>query len=757
LPFLENALQEANFETLNANVYKVDGDQDAANDINEFKPYKIIDKEVTDQAGNKQIIKVGVIGLVTPQIMDWDKANLEGKVKAKDIVETAKKYILQIKAEGADIVVALAHTGFDGSAAGSLRNAENAVLPLSKVEGIDAILFGHKHVVFPGTAADFKNVEAVNPVNGIINGVASVEAGNWGNNLGVIDLTLEKVDGKWQVTGKKAAARPIFETVNKVKVPLVDGADPEIVAAVKQAHDETVSYVNGKIGVTTAPMFSFFARVQDDPTIQIVNNAQTAYAKDYIAKNLPAYKDVPVLSAGAPFKAGRGGPSDYTNIAQGDLSIISANDLYLYPNTLKAVELTGEQVKEWIEMSAGQFNTINPNNPAEQELINPGFEAFNYDVIDGLKYEIDVTNPAKYAPNGDLINPDSSRVKNLTMADGTAFDPNQKFVVVTNNYRASGGGNFPGLKGGMAKLVIDSPDENRQVLMDYISNKGTINPSADQNWKIAYVGGTAKLTFKSAPAAIDKAIASPNIKPLGAVTDEKGTWEKFSVDQNVHVQLLGINDLHGQLDTIRTVKNSAGEITAKMGGIEYLAGYLKQREQANPNTLMLHAGDAVGASAPVSALLQDEPTIHLLNEIGFDAGTIGNHEFDEGVEEMLRLINGGAHPKTGDFEGADFPYVAANVEYKETGKLVLDPYVIKEVDGVKIGIIGVVTTGTPDIVIPKMVENVKFTSEVDAINKYSEELVGQGVKNIVVLAHNPGSSKTDGTGLQEMLLILQTQ
>jgi 2',3'-cyclic-nucleotide 2'-phosphodiesterase / 3'-nucleotidase / 5'-nucleotidase len=758
LDFLANALEEG-IPTVNANVYVDDKDNDDTNDVNKYKPYMIIDKKVVDEAGVEQTIKVGVIGLVTPQIMDWDKANLEGQVKTKDIVATAEKFVPQMKAEGADIVVALAHTGFDASAAGSLPNAENAVLPLSKVAGIDAILFGHKHVVFPGTAADFKNVEGVDPVNGTINGVVSVEAGNWGNNLGVIDLTLEKLDGKWQIASKKAEARPIVKTIDGKKVAQVSGADPLITQdpIIKAAHEETITYVNGQIGDTTAPMYSFFARVQDDPTIQIVNNAQTAYVKDYIAKNLPAYKDVPVLSAGAPFKAGRGGPADYTNIAQGPLSIASANDLYLYPNTLKAVELTGAQVKEWLEMSAAQFKQVDPNSTAAQDIINYSFEAFNFDVIDGLKYEYDITVPAKYAPNGDLINPTSSRVKNLTMADGSAFDPNQKFVVATNNYRASGGGNFPGLKGGVAKIVIDSPDENRQVLIDYIFNLKTINPSADQNWKLAPVGKNVNLTFKSSPEAQAVASTTNNIAYVQPVTDEKGTWGVYSINLGtpveqpslIDVQLLGINDLHGQLDTIRTVKNSAGEITARMGGIEYLAAYLKQREATNPNTLMLHAGDMVGASAPVSALLQDEPTIRLLNEIGFDAGTVGNHEFDEGVPEMLRLINGGSHPATVDkygvFEGADFPYVAANLEYKATGELVLEPYTIKEVGGAKIGIIGVVTTGTPNIVIPKMVEDVKFTDEITAINKYAAELKAKGVKSIVVLAHNPGSSRTDGT------------
>ncbi|MBS8265737.1 bifunctional 2',3'-cyclic-nucleotide 2'-phosphodiesterase/3'-nucleotidase [Mesobacillus boroniphilus] len=736
LPFLHNALEEAEFPYVNANIYIEDNDQDETNDENAYRPYEILTRTFEDEAGNKHEVKIGVLGLVTPQIMQWDKGNLEGHVKTKDIVATAEKFVPEMKAAGAEIIVTLAHTGFDASAE-AYTDAENAVMPLSKVEGIDAILFGHKHVVFPGTGSEFK-VAGVDATKGTINGVAAVEAGNWGNNLGVIDLTLEKdAEGKWQVVDTQAAARPIFETVNKVKIPTVDGPDAEIVNAVKEAHDGTLNYVRGKIGTTTAPMYSFFARVQDDPTIQIVNNAQKWYVEKYINEKLPEYKDVPVLSAGAPFKAGRQGPSDYTNIAKGDLSIKSANDLYLYPNTLKAVELTGAQVKEWLEMSAGQFNQINPASTEEQELINYSFEPFNYDVIDGLKYEIDVTQPAKYKTDGSINDASASRIKNLTMPDGTPVDPEQKFVVVTNNYRASGGGNFPGLSG--SKLVVDSADENRQVLMDYISEQGEINPSADQNWKIATPGENLKLTFKSTPDA--QSVANGNVKFLDTFTDEKGTWGKYELDlTTVDVQLLGINDFHGQINITKKVSNR------NAGRADYLAAYLKEREAANPeNTFMLHAGDAVGASAPASALLQDEPTIEILNKIGFDLGTLGNHEFDEGVEEMMRLINGGTHEKTGDFAGANFPYVAANVVNKETGELILNPYEIKEFGGVPVGFIGVVYSDTPSIVTPSGTAGVEFTDEVDAINKYTLELKAQGVKAIVVVSHNPGQSKFDGT------------
>jgi 5'-nucleotidase len=209
--------------------------------------------------------------------------------------------------------------------------------------------------------------------------------------------------------------------------------------------------------------------------------------------------------------------------------------------------------------------------------------------------------------------------------------------------------------------------------------------------------------------------------------------------RRVHIQLLGINDFHGQIDVTRKVGGRA------VGRADYLAAYLKQRESENKNTLLVHAGDAVGASSPVSALLQDEPTIEILNTLGFDVGTVGNHEFDEGVDEMLRLIYGGTHPATGYFSGAKFPYVAANVIDKETGKPILPPYVIKKVNGIPIGFIGVALSDTPSIVTPSGVAGVEFTDEAEAINKAVAELKKQGVETIVVLAHNPGISNTDGS------------
>ncbi|MED4206269.1 bifunctional 2',3'-cyclic-nucleotide 2'-phosphodiesterase/3'-nucleotidase [Neobacillus mesonae] len=735
LDYLNNVLEEARFPIVNANIYHDDKDGNPDNDVNYFTPYQIIEKTIKDANGNDVKIKVGVIGFAPPQIMNWDKDNLTGKVIAKDIVQQANKYIPEMKVKGADVIVAIAHSGCDIAEEGQ-ELAENAVYDLTKVPGIDAMLFGHAHLQFPG-GKEFNDIKGIDNTNGIINGTPAVEAGFWGNNLGVLDLALvQDANGKWTVD--KAKSKSVDRPVT-ADTPV----DETIVNDVKVEHEGTLEYVRGKIGETTLPMHSYFSRVMDDPSVQIVNNAQMEYAKKWInnpVNGLDKYKDTPIISAAAPFKGGRGGVGDFTNIEKGDLSIKSANDLYLFNNTFKAIKLTGAQVKEWLEMSASQFLKIDPAKEGNQELLDYNFRPYNYDVIDGLKYQIDVTQPRRYNwETGKVENADAHRITNFTLMDGTEIKDDQEFIVATNNYRASGGGGFP-IKGG--EVVIDSPYENRELLMDYIKEHGTINPVADNNWKISPVKG-AQLVFQSAPAAQQYLGQTPNVQDLGASTTKDG-YETYQLDQNVHVQLLGINDFHGQLD-YKT--NVAGK---PVGGIEYLAGYLKEREATNPaNTLMVQAGDLVGASRPVSALLQDEPTIRFMNELGFDVGTIGNHEFDEGVKEMLRLIYGGEHPKTvekyGEFEGAAFPYVVANVVDEKTNELILPPYVVKEVDGVKIGFIGVVTTETPNIVTKSGVQGVKFTDEIEAINKYAKVLKDQGIKTIVAITHDPGTSKSDGS------------
>lgn len=237
-----------------------------------------------------------------------------------------------------------------------------------------------------------------------------------------------------------------------------------------------------------------------------------------------------------------------------------------------------------------------------------------------------------------------------------------------------------------------------------------------------------KSTVRVAAAAL---LLSQLLGAAGSVSAES---------QDVEVHLIGINDLHGQLDTTSIVNDK------KVGTAPILATYLKEAQAKYKHSLLFHNGDSVGASAPVSSLDRDEPTMEWMNMMGFDVASLGNHEFDQGIAALKAQIFGGLDPKEGKVThaGAKFDYVNANVIETSTGKTLLKPYVIKEVGGVKIGFIGLVTKATPAKVSPSGTAGVRFLSaeeEVEAVNKYAKELQNQGVETIIVLAHDPATTK----------------
>ncbi|MEH6891743.1 bifunctional metallophosphatase/5'-nucleotidase [Bacillus sp. JJ864] len=205
----------------------------------------------------------------------------------------------------------------------------------------------------------------------------------------------------------------------------------------------------------------------------------------------------------------------------------------------------------------------------------------------------------------------------------------------------------------------------------------------------------------------------------------------------IPVQIIGLNDLHGQINTTTPLHGKPA------GRADYIASYINAYKQQFPHTLLVHTGDMIGGSPPISALFQDEPTIEFLNMLQFDVGTIGNHEFDEGVEELKRLIDGGFHPKTGMFPGSNFPYVCANVLNANTNKPLLPPYAIKWIDGIPIAFIGIVTKETPFLTMHNDTSAVTFIDEATAVQTYVRELQQKGIHAIIVLAHLDGKT-TDG-------------
>jgi 5'-nucleotidase len=216
------------------------------------------------------------------------------------------------------------------------------------------------------------------------------------------------------------------------------------------------------------------------------------------------------------------------------------------------------------------------------------------------------------------------------------------------------------------------------------------------------------------------------------------------------VQLLSFNDLHGNLEPPSGSSGRVTELqadgttkTIDAGGVEYLATHLREARKANGYSITAAGGDMVGASPLISGLFHDEPTIEALNKLDLDVTSVGNHEFDEGARELGRLQNGGCHPTAGcynneEFEGADFPYLAANVLDEKTGRPILKPYWVWKKKDVKVGFIGVTLEDTPGVVSAEGVKGLKFKDEVETINKYAKVLQKQGVKSIVALIHEGG-------------------
>jgi 2',3'-cyclic-nucleotide 2'-phosphodiesterase/3'-nucleotidase len=514
-----------------------------------YEPYRILARNFTATKPNGETmpvtVNVGVMSFVPPQILDWDQKNLAGKVAVGGAVEAAKQYVPEMRGKGADLVVALSHGGLDTSAYSP--KMENQSYHLSTT-GIDALLIGHSHLIFPkgketGAAAldpSFAAIPAsakVDAVNGFVNGVPTVMAQSWGRRLGIVKMTLAYQGGKWVV-------QPDKTTVESRGYKYKDGttsvaADPAIAAAVQTEHQATIAYAKQPLGVATDfEMSSYFALVGDVSAIQLVNQAQIDYVKNAIATStdatLSSYKNIPVISCSAPFKAGRNGPSDFTDVAPGatpaapvGLQVRNPGDLYLYSNNnLQAVKIKGSDLKNWLETAAKQFARIDPAATSEQDLVPSYGTIYNYDVFyaenNALQYQIDVTKPA------------GGRIVNLTYQGKPVADTDD-FIVATNDYRAGGGGNFPGIDG--SKTIIKSPDANQAVVSNYLQKigaaTGKVTLAANggaQSWRFVKTATAGPVILRSAPGHL----ALAQTAGIGAVTAEGGLdasgFAKYAID-----------------------------------------------------------------------------------------------------------------------------------------------------------------------------------------------------------------------------------
>jgi 2',3'-cyclic-nucleotide 2'-phosphodiesterase / 3'-nucleotidase len=479
-----------------SNLVRADDDQPV------FKPWLLLTREITVTDANgrtrKLPIRIGLLGFTPPPVMQWDHAHLAGKVKALGVVEAAERFLPQLQAQHPDIVIALAHGGVDLSPYSPTM--ENADWYLAGIPGIDVILMGHSHDVFPAPdnpGSRFNGLPGVDNRRGFVRGKPAVMGGFYGHDLGVIDLALKRAGGKWAIDGANthSEVRPICKSQEQCVAP-----DARVARAIARVQTATIRYVQTPIGRTDFRVSTYFSAVGDSTAAAVINAAQLAYARAHLYDVHPELRDLPILSAASAFKTGFAGPDDYTDIEPGPLSIRSAADLYLYPNTLTVVKLDGADLKAWLEQSAGYFNVVDPASSQPQPLLNRKFASYNFDVLagepqDSFHYTIDVGKPV-----GQRVVDPGFR--------GKPLDPKQEFLVVTNNYRAGGGGHFPGLDG--SKTVWAAPDTNRDALVDYVrARKSLHKPDFDTRpWHFAPLRTKAPATFECAAGKLDIARAA---------------------------------------------------------------------------------------------------------------------------------------------------------------------------------------------------------------------------------------------------------
>lgn len=523
LEFLQGALAQAGFPITSANVLVQRG-KSAGQDKPLLAPYVLLDRQLVGTDGQLLSIRIGVIGFAPPQLVDWNRIILQQQIATRSIVDAALHYVPLLRQAGADIIVALSHSGISETRSNpdTIGDAtENASVQLASIDGIDVILAGHTHVVFPGPGT--KPSPDVDPVNGTLHGKPAVMAGSNASHVGVIDLLLAHHGGRWTVVEHQARAEPVATRDSFDQLTAQWPVDAQVQAAMIGGHDAVLTLIRQPIGETTVPLHSYFALVAPDLSIQVVAEAQSAQAARLLQHTPLA--GLPILSAVAPSKAGGlSGALNYIDISAGPLQIRHAAELSVFPNSFCILALSGADLHNWLEQSAGIFAQVTVGL-TDQPLLNPDFPCYNFDVIDGVTYDIDPSRPSRTDGHGLLINPASQRIQNLRH-NGALVTPNQRFIIATNSYRVGGGGGFA--MAGRAEIIQHSPENTRDIVIRHLRESSPLVCAPRRIWRFAPLADTAAW-FESAAIAVPKvaAITGQSILDAGP---RPGRMQRFTLN-----------------------------------------------------------------------------------------------------------------------------------------------------------------------------------------------------------------------------------
>lgn len=440
-------------------------------------PFALLRRKLTGPGGLSRDICVGVLGFLPPGQLPG-LADTDHEVR--DIVETARQMVPYLRAMGADLVIALAHSGIGAST--HRPGMENAVVPLAGVAGIDAIIAGHDHGVFPDPRAPSG---AADTQRGKIHGTPVVSPGFWGSHLGVIDLRLtETAPGQWQVARSSAHVRSVTRTGDGPPTPA-----PDIARSLRRAHARTRDTLRQPVGASRRRLHSYFATLAPAPAVDVVQRASAWFAARALAGTPLA--GLPILASAAPFKCGGlAGPGLFTDLPAGPITRAGLAELYPYPNTLSAVVLTGAALAEWLERAASVFNRAAPGTTTR--LMHPALPAYAAEGVAGVDYRVDLGEPARFAPDGSLADPSARRVSGLALAPGA------RAVLVTNSFRLNRSGLYPGFDPEQVVIAPETP--MRDVIAEWLTAEGPYDHAPLATWRLTAPLG-ARIEVLSAPKA----------------------------------------------------------------------------------------------------------------------------------------------------------------------------------------------------------------------------------------------------------------
>jgi 2',3'-cyclic-nucleotide 2'-phosphodiesterase/3'-nucleotidase len=429
---LDTVARQSRFPWLSANTFRARTAEHA------YRPFTIVERTVGGAP-----VRVGITSVTPPGVAIWDRDNVRGRLDFRDIVASVRPVVAEMRRRGADLVIVAAHSGLEGSSYDTAATGvptENAAAAMAReVPGIDLILMGHSHREVADTT---------------IGGVLVMQAKNWGTSLAVAELDLERGAAGWRVAGKRG----------RILRPAKGATSPEFETMLATAHQRTREYVARRIGTSTAEWSAARSRVEDTPIVDLIN-------------------DVQMRASGAELSAAAAFSLD-ARIPAGPITVADVAGLYLYDNTLKAVRVSGAQLRAFIEKSAEYYLPC-PAGRCEK-LVNPAIPGYNFDVVSGVDYTLDLTRAV-----GQRVTTLRRNGRDVAAADS--------FTLALNNYRASGSGGFSMLIG--APVVYDRGQGIRELLIEEIERRGTISPEQvfRPNWEIVPAELARRAAAEQAP------------------------------------------------------------------------------------------------------------------------------------------------------------------------------------------------------------------------------------------------------------------